>query len=734
MSQEKTKKGKNSIINILWAIVFIVLAVGSITINNSPKLQLCLTQQAELQDYYMNFLVPAIYGEINLLYAIIVIICGLVYYKAATDISVGLSDRSVIHIKNISIAITAITGGIYVAVGIFYFKLISPIAIVIGLAILLAVASIVINMIEYKRLDNEESTAEVIKPVVIRLIYILVAIALCGAFFLEPLMEKKKETDEYYQAIYGHLVRISFGHKEDVETNRALVKYEFVRMYSDSGREYDLEQLKAEYGNYLSGEGSWSNLWYFCHDSVAIELESQQIGIYDDFYPYYEGPASGFDTDDVLYEYYDIKGRDWDTKWAAVEDKLGDLEFFCVCVEEELNSRGLTLRQENDSSYNKFGAQISASKYQTATKEEVLAACESFETNVESADEGMTNVEYGDSIDISMDLKMDEPWQQSTVAEKHDYAIGTYYMEIYNDSFNRYEKMSDADCIEEDEEYKVTLYFKLPTYTEVSEHVDANIEGVNAYYIMVKDYNDQHNYIEVEFRFTTKEIEDTSVDSITVDYNHIRPGYHMYDVEPYDSNPICTIDSMEWSVYDVETGALEPYTADTFTEDNLCYVAAVKIIPDADVTFEDVENVNIYDDYFFEEEFSVPEYDEKLHTYTAGTYPKAYYEKHLGDDGDYIMLYLPYYRAETKGEKGDVLSLYSIGDIEKENYIYVIEGSKVRLVESSLVGAEVYRYEVKKPDGTTASEDEVNVFYDPDYYDEPTFVMPAYPIEITGYY
>lgn len=50
MSQEKTKKSRKSKLNILWAIIFIVLAVGSITINNSPKLQLCVTQRVEHTD------------------------------------------------------------------------------------------------------------------------------------------------------------------------------------------------------------------------------------------------------------------------------------------------------------------------------------------------------------------------------------------------------------------------------------------------------------------------------------------------------------------------------------------------------------------------------------------------------------------------------------------------------------------------------------------------------------
>lgn len=386
MSQEKTKKSIKSILNILWAIIFVVLAVGSITINNSPKLQLCLSDQVELQDYYMNFLWPALYKNINLLYAIIVVVCGLVYYNAATDISVGLSDRSAIHIKNISIAITAIAGGIYVAVGIFYFKRPSAVTVVIGLMIVLAVVSLVANMIECKGLDKEETITEVIKPVMKRLVVILVAIFVCSIWLLKPLPEMKKETDKYYYKIYNQLVRISFGHKEDVETNRALVKYEFVRRYSDSGREYDLEQLKVEYSNYLSGEGSWSNLWYFCHDSMDIELKSQQIedsnqiGRYDDIYPYSEAPDYGYGGDNLLSEYYNIEDRDFEKQLTAVKDKVGDLEFFCTCVEKELNSRGLTLSQEGDSTM-RYGKE--ALKYRTATKEEVLAACDSFEANVE---------------------------------------------------------------------------------------------------------------------------------------------------------------------------------------------------------------------------------------------------------------------------------------------------------------------------------------------------------------
>lgn len=734
MSQEKPKKSIKSILNILWAIIFVVLAVGSIVINNSSKLQLCLVEQVELQDYYINFLWPGLCGKINLLYTITVAVCGLIYFNAATDISVGLSDRSVIHIKNMSILITAIMGGIYEAVGIFYFKKVSAVTVVMGLMIVLALVSIVANLIECRHLDKEESVLEVIKPVIVRLTVLIVAIAVCGVWLLKPLPEKKKETDGYYNAIYNKLVRISFGHMEGVETNRALVKYEFVRRYSDSGREYDLEQLKAEYNNYLSGEGSWSNLWYFCHDSVAIELKSQQVGIYDGFYPYLDSPFYGYGGEDLLCEYYNIKERDPEKKMIAAKDKIGDMEFFGVCVEEELNSRWLTLSQEGDSSKRRFGEE--ASKYRTATEEEVLAACDSFQNNIEYAEGSQAEIESADALDISMEFSMDKPWKQLTITEKHNYAIGSYYMEIYNENRNKYQDMLETDCIEEDQEYKVTLYVKLPTHTEVAEHVDANIEGVNAYYVKVKNYNDEHNYIEVEYRFTTKAMEDTSVDSITVGYKHIRPGYHMYDVEPYDTNPICTIDSMEWSVYDVETGALEPYTEDIFLEENLCYVAAVKIIPDADVTFQEVENVNIFDDYFFEEEFSIPKYDEKIHKYSVGTYPKAYYEKHIDGEEEYIMLYLPYYQAETKGEdpRGDVYSVYGIGTIEEEQYIYVIEGSKVKLEEKSAIGAEVERYEVKKSDGTTASEDEVKVYEDPEYYHVPSFIMPAYPIEITGYY
>ncbi len=737
-TKQKNKKNLKSILNILWTIIFIVLAVGSITINNIPKLQLCLTKQVELQDYYTNFLWPELCGKVNLMYAIIVVVCGLVYFKATTDLTSQLSDRSVIHIKNISIVITAIAGGIYGAVGIFYFKSASIVTVVIGLAIVLALVTLVANLIQCSRLAKEESVLTVIKPVIVRLIVLIATIGVCGLWLLKPLPEMKKNADKYYNGIYNHLMRISFGHKEGVGTNRALLKYEFVRRYSDSGREYDLEQLEAEYSNFLSGEGSWSNLWYFCHDSIDIELKSQQIDIYKDFYPYNEGVVFvNYNDGDILYKYYNIKGRRNEEKDAIIEDKLGDVEFFCVCVEEELNSKWLTISQEGDSTIVGFGEEPPG--YKTATEEEVLAACDKFEADVESADGSRTNVEYGDSIDISMELSMDKPWKQLAITEKHDYAIGSYYIEIYNENLKKYQDMDmlDADCIEEDEEYKVTLYVKLPTHTEVAEHIDVNVEGVNAYYKIVKHYNDdEQNYITVEFRFTTKAIEDTSVDSITVDYKHIRPGYHMYDVEPYDTNPICTIDSMEWSVYDVKTGALEPYAEDTFSEENLCYVAAVKIIPDADVTFDEVEYVNIYDGYFFEEEFSVPEYDEKLHAYTAGSYPRAYYEKHLDDAGDYIMLYLPYYRAETKGEdpRGDVYSMYGIGKIETEQYIYVIEGSKVKLEEKSAIGAEVERYEVKKPDGTLASEEEVKVYEDPEYYNNPVFIMPAYPIEITGYY
>ncbi len=729
MSKEKTGKGKKSIVNILWIVTFIVLAVGSITVNNQPNLQLCIADGAQLQDYYMNFLWPALYRNINLLYTIIVTVCGLVYFNGITDVSTGLSEKSVIYIKNLSIVVTAITGGLYLAVGVLYFKSVSIVSVVLGLMILLTLISLVANIIACMHLDKEESKLKNFSTVIRRFLVIFIAIVISGMFLLTNLSDEKKETDDYYEKLYDVLVEVAFGHEEGVETNRALLKYEFVRMYGNSGREYDLEQLKEEYANYKSGEGSWSNLWYFCHESIDIELSSQQIDIYTKFYPYFEGPTMAFGRDEILYRYYDISGEE---KWNAVEDKLCDLQFFCICVEEELNKKGLTLRQEGDSSEEKLENTVSESGYQTATKEDVLAACQSFATNVEPLDGSQIEPEYVDSLDISMELNMGKPWKQSTVTEKNGYVIDGYYMSILtNEKIYQYGYMLESDSIKTNEKYKVKLYFNLPTSCQVAENIDVNIDGVNAYYIRVDSDEYTQNRVEVTFLFTTSVHKNNSVDAIEIGYNHIRPGYTMYDAMPIDINPICTIESMEWSVYDVKTGELEPYAEDTFSENNHCYVAAIKIVPDGDKIFDNVGSVNLINDYFGD--IIVPEYGEKLHAYSAGSYPKAYYEKHLEDDQDYIMLYLPYYQAETKGVNGKLFSLYGINTIEEENFIYVIEGSKVKLVEDRTTKREVESFEVKKSDGTTVS-DEVDVFDDPEYYSKPAFIMPAYPVEITGYY
>ncbi len=728
MSQEKTGKGKKSILNILWIVTFIVLAVGSITVNNQPNLQLCIADGVELQDYYMNFLWPALYRNINLLYAIIVTVCGLVYFKGITDVSTGLSEKSVIHIKNLSIVVTAITGGLYLAVGIVYFKSVSIVSVVLGLMILLTLVSLVANIIASIHLGKEESKLKIFSSVIKRFLVIFISIVISGMFLLTNLSDEKKETDDYYEKLYDELVEVAFGHEEGVETNRALLKYEFVRMYGDSGREYDLEQLKEEYANYKLGEGSWSNLWYFCHESIDIELASQQIDIYTKFYPYYEGPTMAFGRDEILYRYYDISGEE---KWNAVEDKLCDLQFFCVCVEEELNKKGLTLRQEGDSSEEKFENTVSESEYQTATKEDILAACESFATNVEPLDGSQIEPEYVDALDISMELNMDKPWRQSTVTEKNGYVIDGYYMSILtSEKTNQFTPMLATDSIKTNEKYKVKLYFNLPTSCQVAENIDVNIDGVNAYYVKVDSDEYTQNRVEVTFLFTTSVHKNNSVEAIEIGYNHIRPWYTIYDATPVDINPICTIESMEWSVYDVKTGELKPYAEDTFSENNRCYVATIKIVPDGDKIFDNVENVNLINSYFGD--ITVPEYDEKLHEYTAGSYPKAYYEKHLGDDQDYIMLYLPYYQVETKANNGDLYSLYSINTMEEEKYIYVIEGSKVKLVGDKASKQEIEEYKVEKPDGTNLSTQEVFILKDPERFNRATFTMPAYPIKITG--
>ena len=731
MSKEKTGKGNKSIFNTIWMIIFIVLAVGSIIINNSSKLQLCLVDKVELQDYYMNFLWPALYGDINLLYTIIVVVCGIIYFGASNDVSVGLGDKSVIHIKNMSIVITAVTGGIYGAVGILCFKTVSIITVVIGLMIIFTVISVITNIIEYKHLSEDGSVLEVFVPVIKRFLVILIAMVISSMLLLKNLPREKKETDDYYDKLYDELVEVAFGHEVGVETNRALLKYVFVRMYGDSGREYDLEKLKEEYE---LGEGSWSNLWYFCHDSADIELASQQIDIYTEFYPYYETPMRAFDRDEILYKYYDISGKTSEERWNAVEDKLCDLQFFCVCVEEELNKKGLTLRQEGDSSEEKFENTVSESGYQTATKEDILVACESFAANVEPIDGSQIEPEYVDSLDISMELNMDKPWHQSTVTEKNGYVIDGYYMSVLtSEKTNQFAPMLSTDSIKTNEKYKVSLYFNLPTSCQVAENIDVNIDGVNAYYVKVDSDEYTRNRVKVSFLFTTSVHKNNSVDDIEIGYNHIRPWYTIYDATPVDINPICTIESMEWSVYDVKTGELKPYAEDTFSENNRCYVATIKIVPDADKIFDNVGSVKLINSYFGD--IIVPEYDEKQHTYTAGSYPKAYYEKHLEDDQDYIMLYLPYYQAETKANNGDLYSLYSINTMEEENFIYVIEGSKVRLEESSNTGLEVEKYKVEKSDGTSVSSDEVNIFNDPERYsNEPSFIMPAYPIVVIGYY
>ncbi len=728
MSKEIEKKGKKNILNTLWIIIFIVLAVGSITINDLPQLQLCLGKQVELKAYYMNYIWPAIYRNVNYLYAIIVTVCGITFFRASNDISTKLSERSIIHTKNISMIVTAITGGLYGTVGIVYFKSVSIITVVLGLMIVLTIVSLILNIIEYRKLSKDETALEVYLPVIKKTIVIIIVSVIGGMFLLVPISEEKKEADNNYNMFCEGLVHVGFGHAENVETNRALVKYEFVKMYSDSGREYDLEQLKAEYGNYLSGEGSWSNLWYFCHDSADIELKSQKIGIYTVFYPYYEEVP--YYCDYAITDYYDMRGGGIYTKRAALNDKLGDLEFFCVCVEEELNGKGLTLRQEGDSSEKNYDYTRLELEYQTASEDEILAACQNFAANVEPTDGSEIKADYVDALDISMELNVGMPWQQSVVTENNGYTIDGYYMKVCsNEKTNQFDSLLATDYIREDKKYRVDLYILLPTATEVAEHIDVSVDSVNAYYLTAEYDETERNRIHVYYLFTTKELEETNVDSITVGYKHIRIWNDAYDVKPKDINPVCTIDSIEWSVYNVNTGELQPHTGDTFAKDNLCYVATMKIVPDADVTFEDVKNVYLQNNYFGDD-ISVPEYDESLHKYTSGTYPKAYYEKHLGNDGDYIMLYLPYYQVETKGVNGDVLSVYGLGTMEEENFIYVIEGSKVKLEEES---RDVKRYEVKKTDGTIVSTDEV-ITYEDLARDDPEFITPAYPIEITGYY
>ncbi|MBQ8412056.1 MAG: hypothetical protein IJX12_00320 [Lachnospiraceae bacterium] len=726
------KETEKNMLDRVWIILFVVLVIGSL-IYNIPSLQWCLAKGVVGQDYYKNFLWPEMYGYVNLIYAIVSAVCGGVYWSAATDISIGVSHKSRIHIKNMCIVMTAITGGIYGTVGILYFKNVSLLTIVIGLVIILAVVSIVINVRAYNNLSKDRSLREIIKPVITRLAVIVIAMVggiVCLGVFLPKI---KKDVDIHYNNLCNRIVSIGFGHEVGVENNRGLVKYEFVRMYGDSGREYDLEQLKEEYANFLSGEGSWNNLWYFCHESADVELESQKINIYTGFYPYSE---SLYDPKNVLADYYDIRGnKNSEERYDAIEEKLGDLNFFCICVEEELNKNGLTIYHEEFSG-DDLSNGIIETEYKSATKEELLAACQSFATNIEPVDGEKIEQEYADAIDVSLDFKFGMPWAQLQVSEKHGYMIRRCYVSEYDSINKKYVPLTGDDTVIDNSTYKVTLYIGLPSAGEVAEKINVSIDGVNVNDITVGQdkgiSSDVKNRVKIEFTFTAKVDETSSIGSLVVGYEHFRPGYFLGDAMPYDESELCAVDSLEWNVYDVEKGVLVPYEADSFTEENLCYVAVMKIVPCGKASFEEVENLNLYN-FYFSDRLNVSEYDEDIHKYTAGSYPKAYFEKYLGDE-EYILLYLPYYQCETIGANGYLQSAYTINGYEYGDYIYVPEESRIRLDIKSEPTYESIRYEIRKNDGTEVTGDQVNIYEDRNYYDIPTLLMPAYPIEITGYY
>lgn len=737
---EKKTFNIKGLINGLWCILFVLIVLLSLILKNNIDSIICIKQGLIEQEYYKEFLWPAIYSRVNNILALITFVCGAIHIKSLMDLNSNSGQKGELLTTNIVAIAETIVGTAYTVVTIFCLKCFSYINVVIICAIIFAIFSVFYNTKTYKDLDKEREQnkdwapeLEVWKPAGGQISIILIAVIVAFILNLTHILKGVEAAKKDFGQVCQDKIELCFGHMQGIEDNRATVKVEFVNIYGEAGTEYSLEQLEQEYTNYKQGGDNWETLLRFCNESIEIELPYHMLDISTEVYPYAEKYGS-------LKQYFceDDYDRD-DEARRETNDKLGDGRFFAACVEQKLNRDGLTLRQLNDSSMTGDSPlHYYELEYESATTHQVKEACASVATEMGEAGGEGTLVE---SIDLSITYEIGDAVGDVSVTETNGYNVNApkwYVYEEKNNGTGDYIEISNSTFLEAGKKYKLNLLVKFPMLYGAPEDVQVNVDGLTVESIKVQKatynppivQNGKEAYDEVLIMIYFEASENSMpVKVLDIGFDAFRPYEGVAVSGPTDESDLCTGECVKWSVYNLKSGTVTPYWKDTFSEDILCYIASIKITADQGDSLEHVESIFV-DNFYFRAALSVPEYNKEQHEYKGGTYPKAYFEKHLDGDQEYIMLYLPYYRVASTGVNGDVRTTYHMNGYDYGNYIYVVEGSGVPVENYHKMEYEFVRYEVTDSNGEVVYLE----YVDYETTGKRGFITPAYPITITGYF
>ena len=386
------KNNADKIINILWLLA--VAFTGFCLLKTAESIGLkCIVDLVEQKEYYQDFLWPAIYNRASKATLGVVIVALFIYINSITNLELVPKGRSTLLIKNIAFVTTSIALALDMLFVILYLKGYSYWMIPMALVIVIGLGCTIRNIVIYKKIDSEKNidddkTADVDdkvdtdenidtiwKPVIVRLNIMLVAVLACFFLVFANFKNRVDNARISYDELNEDIIDIGFGHECGMERNRAIVKLQFVNLYNETGRQYSMEVLEKEYANYKNGTGSWSTLWQFCRDSIDIELDwDDEKNDYTEKPYWVDAQADGCMAEHYLGKKY-LYDEDEYNKLKI--DLFMDIASFTSAVEENLNAKGLTLSQSNDSrAYDREHNRDFWRTYTTASEEEVYLACE----------------------------------------------------------------------------------------------------------------------------------------------------------------------------------------------------------------------------------------------------------------------------------------------------------------------------------------------------------------------
>lgn len=720
------KISKKSIINTAWCLLFVMIIAGLFLVSSNWEFVKCTKRLVEEIDYYKNFLWPNLYGYANALLGVTLLVSCILYMECTIEVEMKLDEKEKLLIKNVAMISLSVVGVIYIFSGICLLKSLNPIMLVLTIAIIFAIYCVACNVKELKVLITQDVNIDELWSAVSLRINIMLAVVLgCVILCFAPLNKEIKEAREQYEKVNSQRIEYCFGHIQGFEDNRVTVKVEFVNMYGPSGRSYDIEQLKQEYTNYKTGKGSWSNLWLFCQDSIDAQLESQVLEMDFSDYPYNEGYY------DELADYYVIKNRgDYDEYYDTLYDRLNDLKYFCACVEAELNLRGLTLRELNDSYMGNgyLGDKYINMKYQSATPEQVLEACNSFAKKKEPLDGSKPQLEEVASINLSMDVGIGDRTQDVSIVETNGYNISKIkWIDMSESGQGKSAVMDKEERIIQNNGYKLYVYVDVPVICDISQDVAPTIEGIEPSDIYIDwEYDEKYNQLLVIVIFEASPENQLEYRALEINLDYFSPDEPVTACEIYQYGLCYTVEDVNWQTYAVESGEKKDYAGETFVVDNTCYVANIKLVPKEGVSLDGLEYLHYQENLsgkYVQDGVRIYEYDENTHKdVAAGQYPTAYFKKSSENGQECIWISLPYYQVYTTGVNGDVVNSFA-----ENNYVYVMEGGKVKFKDKPKLEYNLAKYEVTNLEGNYVSVPGA-------WLKENSIPMPGEPVEITGYF